>query len=134
MEIKVRVSETDAMGIINNANYFTYMEEGRFDLINKLNLQYSKDESFIVAKTTCEYLQQGHFGQTLQVETTVKKIGEKSLTLSSYIRNQETNELIAKGETVIVYYRIDLQQSQPLSEQLKEQLKKRINSRGDHDG
>lgn len=126
MDIKVRVNETDAMGIINNAKYFTYMEEGRFDFINKLNLQYEKNETFIVAKATCEYIKPGQFGQTLNVETVLKEIGEKSLTLHTNIKDKDKEELIAKGEAIIVYYRIDLQKSLPLPEKLKDQLKEHL--------
>jgi len=122
LDISVRMSETDALGIINNARFFTYMEEGRFDLFRQLNLSYSSNETFIVAKAMCEYLKPGYFGQTLNVETIIKKVGEKSLTLLTYIRNKETGELLAKGEVVIVYYRVDLKQSRPMPRKLKEQL------------
>lgn len=134
MDIEVRVSETDAMGIVNNARYFTYMEEGRFDLFHKLNLQYSQDETFIVAKAMCEYVKQSYFGQTLHVDTTIKKMGEKSLTLLTYIRNKTTDELIAQGEVILVYYRTDLQQSQAIPQQLKERFKTYIHGEVDkHD-
>lgn len=120
------MSETDALGHINNAKYFTYMEEGRFDLINKLDLNYSKNEALIVVRTTCDFLQQGYYGQTLHVQTAVQKMDEKSLTFISHIRNKETDELIAKGETVVVYFRLDLQQSQQIPEKYKNKFKQQM--------
>lgn len=124
LEIKVRVSETDALGHINNKSYFDYMEEGRIDFLKKINMPEDKNHVFILAKTCCEYLRQGYFGQILQVKTTVGKVGTKSLTLISEIFNKETNELIAKGESIVVYFDMNEQQSLHLPFAYKEKLKK----------
>lgn len=132
MEIVVRMSETDALGHINNAKYFTYMEEGRLDFIDKLAFKHSKNEAFIVARTACDYLQQGFHGQTLRVQTTINKIGGKSLTLHSHIYNKETGDLIARGETIVVYFRLDLQESQQIPEQYRKKLKEHmLNGKGE---
>jgi len=37
-EIRVRLPETDAMGVVFHGNYFTYLEVGRVDYLTNLGL------------------------------------------------------------------------------------------------
>lgn len=105
LEIKVRVSETDALGHINNASYFTYLEDARIDFLEELGISI-KDElfAFMLVSTKCDFIAQGYFGQILQVDTKVLKIGTKSLTLVSDILEKGSGNIIAKGEATIVYF------------------------------
>lgn len=123
MEIKVRVNETDMLGHINHASYFTYMEEARLDFLRGLGMDV-KDENFMIvlASATCDFIQQGYFGQSLEVQTTVKKIGTTSFTLGNDILEKESNELIAQGEVTVVYFDKENQKPTPLPAELKEQL------------
>jgi|SRR5690625_475088 len=107
LEIKVRVSETDALGHINNASYFTYLEDARINFLEELGI-YIKDEvfAFMLVSTKCDFIAQGYFGQILQVDTKVLKIGTKSLTLVSDIFEKESGNIIAKGEATIVYFNL----------------------------
>ncbi|MDA3129935.1 acyl-CoA thioesterase [Aliibacillus thermotolerans] len=127
MEIKVRVNETDMLGHINHASYFTYMEEARLDFLRGLGMDV-KDENFMIvlASATCDFIQQGYFGQSLEVQTTVKKIGTTSFTLGNDILEKESNELIAQGEVTVVYFDKENQKPTPLPAELKEQLQAHI--------
>lgn len=128
MDIVVRLSETDMLGIVNNANFFTYMEEGRMDFINKLNVEYSDNEAFIIVHTACDFLQQGLHGQTLQVKTSINEVGTKSIKLDSHIYNKKTGDLVAQGETIVVYYRLDLQETQKIPKKYSKVLKENISN------
>lgn len=127
MEIKVRVNETDMLDHINHASYFTYMEEARLDFLRGLGMDV-KDENFMIvlASATCDFIQQGYFGQSLEVQTTVKKIGTTSFTLGNDILEKESNELIAQGEVTVVYFDKENQKPTPLPAELKEQLQAHI--------
>ncbi|GFZ89017.1 thioesterase [Compostibacillus humi] len=127
MEIKVRINETDMLGHINHASYFTYMEEARLDFLRGLGMDV-KDENFMIvlASATCDFIQQGYFGQSLEVQTTVKKIGTTSFTLGNDILEKESNELIAQGEVTVVYFDKENQKPTPLPAELKEQLQAHI--------
>lgn len=130
MELKVRVSETDALGHINNKSYFDYMEESRNHFFEQI---FTKEDTegdrytFILAKACCEYLMQGYYGQTLKLKTTLKKIGTKSLTLETYIHNKETGDLIAKGNSTVVLFDIKEQKSLAIPAGYKERL---LNNQG----
>src|SRR5699024_847774 len=124
MEIKVRISETDVLGHINHANYFTYMEEARIEFFNKIGLEVINEGcTVILAAANCDYVRQGYFNQTLMVTTGVKRIGRTSFTLVSDIVEKESNELIAKGEVTVVYFNVHEQRAQELPNSYKEKLK-----------
>lgn len=123
MEIKVRFSETDLLGHINNVSYFTYLETARIDFIEKIGLKINTDEHvFILASANCDFIQQGYFGQTLKINTRVSRIGTKSLVLASEMFDKESGELIAKGESALVYFNRIEQKSVALTAEIKEML------------
>ncbi|MCK5396925.1 MAG: acyl-CoA thioesterase, partial [Thermoplasmata archaeon] len=37
-EIRVRYIEIDQMGVVNNVNYFRWLEEGRVELLRKMEV------------------------------------------------------------------------------------------------
>src|SRR5690625_6146742 len=96
MEIDVRVIETDLLGHVNHANYFTYMEEGRLSFLKELGLEIEDDGfAIMLASAKCDFIQQGYFNQTFIVNTKVTRIGNSSFNLGSDIIEKESNELIA---------------------------------------
>ena len=123
LEIKVRVSETDALGHINNASYFTYLEDARIDFLEEMGISI-KDEvfAFMLVSTKCDFISQGYFGQILQVDTKVLKIGTKSLTLVSDILDKESGKVIAKGEATIVYFNLLDEKTIEIPDAFKTQL------------
>lgn len=123
MDIKVRVNETDMLGHINHASYFTYMEEARIEFLKELGIEV-KNEGFtiILASAKCDFISQGYFNQTLEINTKVTRVGKSSFDMGSDIIEKQSGQLIAKGEVVIVYYDIDHQQSAKLPEAAKAKL------------
>lgn len=122
----MRVNETDQLGIVNNANYFTYMEEGRLEYLRQLNINDTENDGFIVAKAVCEYLKPAYFDQVLSIETSLVRIGNKSLTFNSNIYDKATQTLIAKGEVIVVYYQVDIKQTKAIPDRLVQKLGKHI--------
>ncbi|KIY23333.1 MULTISPECIES: acyl-CoA thioesterase [Mesobacillus] len=124
IQIQVRFGETDALGHINNTSYFVYLEEARIRFFESLGYSMKLDEwKFILASTKCDFVSQGYFDQLLTVKTYVSRIGSKSFHLEHDIVCSQTNELIAKGNAIIVYYDFKNQKSEVLPELLKEALK-----------
>lgn len=124
IQIQVRFGETDALGHINNTSYFVYLEEARIRFFETLGYSMKLDEwKFILASTKCDFVSQGYFDQLLTVKTYVSRIGSKSFHLEHDIVCSQTNELIAKGNAIIVYYDFKNQKSEELPELLKEALK-----------
>jgi acyl-CoA thioester hydrolase len=124
IHVSVRFGETDALGHINNTSYFIYLEEARIRFIEALGFKMNVNQwNFILASTKCDFISQGYFNQQLVIKTYVSKIGTKSFHLEHEIHSADTNELIAHGNAVMVYFDFDKQKSEPLPELLKEVLK-----------
>lgn len=123
--VKVRFCETDALGHVNNISYFIYLEEARINFFRDIGFQADpKKWNFILASTKCDFVKQAYFNQKLCILTSVSHIGTKSVRLSSRVVDEETNQLIANGEAVVVYFDFQKQQSAAIPPQLKEELTK----------
>ncbi|GIM47131.1 thioesterase [Collibacillus ludicampi] len=121
--IRVRFSETDALGHVNNTSYFIYFEEARTDLFRYFvdDLDTSK-WNLILASTSCDYKKQARFGQELYVTTEVTKIGNTSFTLYHEIRDAKDESIIATGTAVLVHYDFSTERPVPLSDQQRKKL------------
>lgn len=123
IQVQVRFGETDALGHINNTSYFIYLEDARIRFFEKLGFTMQlNDWKFILASTKCDFVSQGYFDQILTVKTYVSRIGTKSFQLEHDIVCARTNQLIAKGTAIIVYFDFEIQHSKELPELLKEEL------------
>ncbi|GAM14449.1 acyl-CoA thioesterase [Mesobacillus selenatarsenatis] len=124
IQVQARFGETDALGHINNTSYFVYLEEARIRFFESLGYSMElNDWKFILASTKCDFVSQGYFDQLLTVKTYVSRIGSKSFQLEHDIVCSQTQQLIAKGNAIIVYYDFTNQKSESLPELLKEGLK-----------
>jgi acyl-CoA thioester hydrolase len=125
IQINVRFGETDALGHINNASYFIYLEEARIRFIEMLGYRMdTKNWNFILASTKCDFASQGYFNQILSIKTYVSKIGTKSFQLDHVISCDRTGEIIARANAVMVYFDFENQRSEPLPDSLKNALRK----------
>jgi acyl-CoA thioester hydrolase len=124
IQVQARFGETDALGHINNTSYFVYLEEARIRFFESLGYSMElNDWKFILASAKCDFVSQGYFDQLLTVKTYVSRIGSKSFQLEHDIVCSQTQQLIAKGNAIIVYYDFKNQKSDVLPELLKEGLK-----------
>jgi len=90
-EVEVRLSDTDAMGHVNNARYLTYVEIARVAYYERVIGQplplgyHGAEEGMILAEVTMTYRAQAYFGETLTVESRVDRIGKTSFVMSHRI-------------------------------------------------
>lgn len=75
IELRVRYSETDAMGYLHHANYFIYFEMGRTELLRHMGGNYRQMEErgifLVVAKLECKYLAPARYDDVLRLRTTL---------------------------------------------------------------
>ncbi|WP_226584850.1 acyl-CoA thioesterase [Halobacillus litoralis] len=121
IEVNVRFCETDLLGHVNNSNFFIYMEDARIRFFQDLNLV-EKDWNFIMASAKCDFIKQVYYNQTLKIRNNVSKIGNSSFHLEQRMFEEQTGELVAKGESVIVQFDFEEQKSKPLTPEMKENL------------
>ena len=78
IEIRVRYQETDPMGFLHHANYFTYFEIGRTELFRAGGGDYRRMEEegllVVVVKAECRYRRPARYDDLLKLRTTVTRI------------------------------------------------------------
>lgn len=121
--VKVRFSETDALGHVSNISYFIYLEEARIEFFRELGFKMALDKwSIIIISANCVFYKQAYFDQRLKVTSFVSKIGNSSFKIGHRITDVETEELIAEGEAGAVYFDFNSQKSGPLPEDIRAKL------------
>lgn len=119
----VRFGETDLLGHVNNSYYFTYLEQARIAFVKHLESEKSlRSWRFILASIKCDFLEQAYFDQALTIVTQVGRIGNKSFELVQPIIDQKSGKQIAVGESTLVYFDFDKQQSKPIPTALRGKL------------
>ena len=77
-EIRVRYQETDPMGFLHHANYFTFFEIGRTELLRATGTDYRRMEEegllVVVVKADCRYRRPARYDDLLKVRTTVTRV------------------------------------------------------------
>lgn len=105
--IRVRYAETDQMGVVYHGNYFTWFEVGRVELCRQLGFEYKRmeiedDSIIVVAEASCRYKRPARFDDVLIVRTRVRQSQRRTLRFAYDIIDQQSNQLIATGETTHV--------------------------------
>lgn len=116
--LRVRYADLDAQGHVNNATYFTYMEQGRVEYMTALGLWRPEGDLLglgtIVAEACCTYKRPVLIGQTVDVGVRVTRLGNKSYDQAYELR--VAGEVVATGRSVQVAYDYRAQQTVPVPE------------------
>ena len=120
--MEVRFSDTDAMGHVNNASYLTFAEIARLAYYERVTgeplplASHGAEEGMILAEIRISYRNQAFYGETLEVETRVDRIGRTSFAMVHRLTAPESRygpaRLIAVADSVLVMY--DYQEERPI--------------------
>jgi acyl-CoA thioester hydrolase len=123
IRVHVRFRDIDALGHVNNAVYFTYMESARTEYWMKLfELRELREVKFIVAHAECDYKVAARFGDELEVSIWTSSIGNTSFVWDYEIHRGGSGELIASGKTIQVYYDYASGKTLPVPEDVRQKL------------
>ena len=79
MEIRVRYQETDGQRRVHHANYLTYFEMGRTEMLRTHGHTYRAFEDaglfMVVADASCKYQAPAEYDDLLVLRTRVEKVG-----------------------------------------------------------
>jgi acyl-CoA thioester hydrolase len=114
--LAVRFRDCDAMGHVNHAVYFTYLEQCRLTFWRELTGGSSPHTRVIIARAECDYRAPAHFGDELEVRLNVGDIGRTSFGLTYEIVNLASGQKLADGKTVLVSYDYTAGKPVPLPE------------------
>ncbi|MFC2061096.1 acyl-CoA thioesterase [Elusimicrobiota bacterium] len=106
MEIKVYYRDTDCGGVVYYANYLDYFERARTEWMDEkgAGIKGLRDGGiqFIVKHAEINYKSPAAYGEILQVDTQVDKVGGASITFTYEIKEKESRRLIVTGSTQLV--------------------------------
>ena len=103
-QLDVRFRDCDSMGHVNNAVYFTYLEQCRLTFWRQLTGEGSPLSRVIVAHAECDYRSPALFGDRIEVGLNVGEIRRSSFVLLYQINHVESGRRLADGRTVMVTY------------------------------
>jgi len=101
--IRVRYSETDAMGFLHHANYVTYFEIARTELFRHMGGDYRAMEErgffLVVVKVECNYKRPAFYDDELCIRAELtRRTGAKLIHTYEIHRD---DELLATGQTTL---------------------------------
>jgi acyl-CoA thioester hydrolase len=103
--MRVRFSDTDAMGHVNNARFLTYLEDSRLALLLRLHEEGVElgAGGVIVARVECDYVRPIHLSpHPLDVFVWIEKVGTKSFTFGHRI--EQDGEVACRALSTVAAY------------------------------
>ena len=90
MKIRIYYEDTDISGFVYHSNYLNFCERARSELFFQNGLSPIDGNShFVVSKLEAKFIQPAKFGDILEVDTKVAKIGGYSVQLLQTILRDE---------------------------------------------
>jgi len=115
--LRVRFSDVDVYGHVNNVKYFEYYQEARTRMMAALRgVPAGADWPFpvVVARTDVDYRRPILFRpEEYVVESVITRIGRSSFTVDSEIKDE--HQVLSRASVVLVRYDLEAQRPQPLS-------------------
>jgi acyl-CoA thioester hydrolase len=101
--IRVRYQETDGQGRVHHANYFTWFEMGRVELLRAAGYSYRQLEEsgvmLVVAEISCEYFLPAAYDDLLRLRTSTQSA--KGARIEHAYEVFRGMELLARGRSVV---------------------------------
>ncbi len=126
-EDKIRYSDTDRQGHVNNSIFNQFIETGRVEILyNPEQPLYAENCSFVIANLSLIFLSELRWPGKVKIGTRVKKIGTSSIVLEQGLF--QNDNCAAFAETVIVHVNTIAGGAIPLTDTARSILEKLVNS------
>jgi len=103
LQFRVRYCETDSMGVVHHAQYFSYFEMGRMELFRAQGGDYRDMEKrghlLVIIRAECDFKRPAYFDDLLTIRTRVLKLSPAKLEHEYLLLRGQ--ELLAKARTVL---------------------------------
>ena len=103
IRIRVRYSETDAMGLLHHSNYLTYFEIGRTELFREQGGSYRRMEEsglfFVVASIKVQFKRPARYDDQLTLTTAISR--QTPAKLEHHYELYREHELLCVADSVI---------------------------------
>lgn len=125
VSLPVQWGDMDALGHVNNAIYFRYIETGRiayFDAIGARAGLEGRGDGPILADIQCSFIGQLRHPAQIEIGTRTAKIGTKSFTVEAGIFLAGEDAPVATSKAVVVWFDYVNQQTTRLSDALRQRV------------
>lgn len=106
MDVRVRLPETDALGVVYYGQYLTYFDIARMEMLRKVGVtvDYLKQRrvGFVAGEVRCTYRSSARFDDLLSLEVNVAKMGKSSVTYAHRVGRGKTTLAIGSVTDVLV--------------------------------
>lgn len=122
IEIKVRGYHLDIYAHVNNARYVEFLEEARWALFDDSDVgkeMISRGFAFTVVNINVSYLSEARVNDVLVIVTDMKKIGNKSITLSQKIFRKPDMKQVVDAEVTFVLVNIKTGKAVVIDDEIK---------------
>jgi acyl-CoA thioester hydrolase len=119
---RVRFSDVDVYGHVNNVKYFEYYQEARIALFGSLGREEDPERfAVVVARVNVDYRRPILFrSEPYVIESWISRVGGSSFDLRAEITDGET--VLSRAEAVLVTFDLATQSARPLTDLERERL------------
>jgi acyl-CoA thioester hydrolase len=114
IEVRVRYSETDQMGVVYHGNYAQYFEMGRVEWLRNIGVSYKwMEENGImlpVVSLSMSYKKPARYDDNLLVKTIFKKMSTVKIEFDYEIYNEQMDLLTIANSTLVF---VDMKTGRP---------------------
>jgi acyl-CoA thioester hydrolase len=130
----VRWGDMDALGHVNNVQYFRYGESARiayFDPLERDDPKMWKEYGIILASMSCDFLAQLHYPAELDIGSRVTRLGRSSLHMTSAIFQRspagqpQEERAVAVLRGVLAWFDYSAQKTLPIPESVRAWIRAR---------
>lgn len=119
-EERVRYSDTDAMGHVNNNAYGIYFETARLFFFRDSGIRLGERRSVVVVRITMNFLRELTWPNDVRVGTRMTRLGGKSFTYAQGLFVGDRCH--ATAETVSAMFDLETRQSFPVPDELRQRF------------
>jgi acyl-CoA thioester hydrolase len=105
IQVRVRYKETDQMGVVYHANYFTFFEIGRTEYLRSCGYTYRQMEEegvfAVVVKAECSYHKAAKYDDLLTIKTTIKRLTRVKIEYEHLVYRD--SELLVTGRITLAF-------------------------------
>ncbi|MPZ98482.1 MAG: hypothetical protein GEU80_03930 [Dehalococcoidia bacterium] len=138
-DLWVRSTDLDADGIVNNARYLEFFEQGRLEHLARLGVVRrprppgAADRSFTIAEVRCRYLAPLRHRETVTVRAWTGRVGERSFALAYELLRRDDGSPVAEGSSAQVWLDVEGHPT-PLPPDIREVLVASMGAVAEEDG
>jgi len=125
VEIRVAWGEMDALRHVNNVVYFRYFENVRVAYLEKMKfweVMHRTGIGPILASTKCRFLAPLTYPDRVFAATRTAELGKDRLIMHDCLGSERLQQIVAKGESVLVSYDYRGNRKVPLPEELRREI------------